>query len=593
MAERMSATEFKLWRDRLGYVRQYYIRKGILGQQYTYDSSLRRMIDFYRGRQWQHMEEIQGLDEAFQFSVNRVFPIANGLEADIVARNPRVELRPRNPEAIPMVDAVESLVNYDIDELNFKKQYRHSFVHHLFAPAGFIRHGFTPSEEWETDKGRRMQMYRPAKPDRPWIQAVPIWNCFVDPTKGGLHVDDGIGWCAYREIMRLKDIRDNPNMIDRAEIADYAGNISSEWRDITDQDLRDETDPDENQYLEVFSVYDARERKWFQMTLDAIDKPIRNPAEWPLDWETLPLNTFTVNDQIDTPLALSILSQLEGIQIESNLLRSMMGQLVFRLRRLLGVDKNKLEPAEINKIESGAINEIIETNGPPSEAMATMTSGVFPQELLQYEALNESDAREQVGQSKMGRGERINVESATEAADVQMGQDKHSARINDRFEEFAGEVVRLYMQARRSVMDITGEEVVRIVGRTDADGAQEWGRVTPGDLHHDFEFRIVPGSMRRGDEARETQFAANDLKMAMEDPATFNVAYFARRLMEARGIDPARGLQKTALTASYVKALDQMRREAAGGEAGEEGPAQPGIAPENLLQLGVGGGQAQ
>lgn len=586
MAEKMTKKEFKLWRDRLRYVKQVYIRKGILGTQYTHDSSLRRMIDFYRGRQWEYIEDIEGLSDEFKFSVNRVFPVANGLEADIVARNPRVDLRPRNKGGISMVDAVESLINYDIDELNFKKQYRRAFQQHLFGPAGFIRHGFTPQAEWESDTGRRMQMYRPAKADRPWIQAIPIWNCLVDPTKGGFHVDDGIEWCAFRDVATLKDIKDNPNMIDRAELADFAGNISSEWRDITDDDLRSETDPDENKYVEIFTVYDGRERKWFQMTLDGIDKALRNPDDWPIDWETLPLNTFSVNDQIDTPFAMSLLDQIGPIQKEMNLLRTMMGQLVFRLRRLIGVNEGMVDPTEITKIEMGAINEIIKIKGPVNEAMGTMTSGVFPPELLQYGALLEADGREVVGQSKMGRGERINVESATEAADVQMGQDKHTARINDRFEEFGTETARIYMQARRSTMDITGDEMVRIVGQIDADGAQQWATVHPADLHKDYEFRIVPGSMRRANVERDAQLAALDLRTAMEDPAMFNVAYFARRYLEARGVDPARGLSRQALTTSHVKALDQLRREAK--PEGEEA-ATSGLAPESVLQLAGGG----
>jgi hypothetical protein len=591
MGEGMSDKEFKLWRDRLAYVKQIYVRKGILGTQYAYDSSLRMMIDFYRGRQWHYIDDIEGLSDEFKFSVNRVFPVANGLEADIVARNPKVDLRPRTRESIPMADAVESLLAYDIDELNFKKQYRKAFCDHLFAPAGFIRHGFTPGEEWESESGRRIQMYRPAKPDRPWIQAMPIWNVFVDPTKGGLHVDDGIEWCAFRDVVKLSDITDNPNMIDRKELANFAGNISSEWDEIIEDDIREETNPDKKNCVELFTVYDGRERKWFQMTLDGVDKPLRNPDDWPIDWETLPLNTFTVNEQMDTALALSLLDQIGPVQKEMDLLRTMMGQLVFRLRRLIGVNTSLLETeAELNKIENGAIHEVIRLKGPANEAMGGMTSGVFPQELLQYAAILEADSREVVGQSKMGRGERINVESATEAADVQMGQDKHTARINDRFEEFAGEVVRTYMQARRSTMDVTGDEIVRIVGQTDEEGAQRWGTVTPGDLHKDYEFRVVPGSMRRADEAREAQLALIDLKTAIADPAMFNVYFFARRFLEKRGIDPARGLSKEALTASYVKMYDQVRREA---QPGEEQAAKPGVPADNITALMSAGGRTQ
>ena len=85
MGERMGKTELKLWRDRLGYVRKIYIRKGILGNQHSHDSPLRQMIDFYRGRQWEYMMDIDGLEDEFKLVVNRVFPIANGLETDVVA----------------------------------------------------------------------------------------------------------------------------------------------------------------------------------------------------------------------------------------------------------------------------------------------------------------------------------------------------------------------------------------------------------------------------------------------------------------------------------------------------------------------------
>lgn len=590
----MPAAEFKAWRDRLSFAKAVWAHKGLLGKRdsdggdggyYGRASNMRIMLEYYRGFKGGAFDEAHlGVGEQFYRSANKIFPIANGIEGDITSRNPKMELRPRKREAIKMAPGVESLQNYDIVEQNHKRQFQRSFQHHLFAPAGFMRHGFTPSEEYEVHKqerSRRMQLYRPARPDRPWIRAVPIWNLLMDPTKEGLHVDDGVWWVAFRTIEHIDDIRDNPNMIARDGIEDFAGNVMPEWSEIMPEYLRKTSDPDANKHVEVWTVYESKERTWHQMTLDGPEKPLRNRDDWPINWETLPVNVFAVNEQMDTPFPLSILDQLGETQEEMNLLRTMIGQLVFRLRRLIGVNKAALDDdQEIEKIRDGAINEIILTQGPPRDIIDSISSGVFPQELLQYDEKLESDMRERIGQSKPGRGQRINVESATEAANVQQGQDTHLARINDAYEDFVRDTEKLYMQGRRETMAITGEELIPIVGALDADGMQQWTTVTPEDLHGEYDFTVVPGSMRKRDQQREAQLAQLDLQQALTSPDLFNVAFFAIRYLEARGIDPVRGMTEEALTASKVRMLDEVRRQAApGGEA----PAGGGVRPEVAL----------
>jgi hypothetical protein len=293
---------------------------------------------------------------------------------------------------------------------------------------------------------------------------------------------------------------------------------------------------------------------------------------------------------MDTPFPLSIMEEGAPVQVELNRLRTMMSQLVFRLRRVLLYDTTKLDASEANKLEDAAINELISVTGMPAEAIHALAGGVFPQELLQYHELLEADMRGSAGQSKMGRGERINVESASEATFVQQGQDVNTARIADAYEDFNKDIIRLYMQGRRATMDITGSELVRIVGEIDADGMQQWATVDPDALHGDFELQVVHGSTRKRDKAAEAQAAAGDFEIAMNAPQFFRAEYFARKLLEARGIPPEQGLAKEALVASAVLTLDQIRRDA---QIGEEGKAEPGFDPGVAQALAQGSGQQQ
>ena len=563
----MKAKEFSTWRDRVNFAKRVWDAQGLLGTDQ--DSTMRLLISMYRGGESAHMG--RGMDTEFANIVNKVFPVANTLMGQVASRNPKVQVFPRSRDSVKSALPVEHLVNYDIEEMDFKRQTNQALLHNLFAPMGFLQHGFTPSREFESESGRRLNLYRPAKPDKPFMRARPIWDVLMDPTQRSFHVDEGMEWVAFRDLMWLQDIKDNPNMKNREGLDKLKGNITPEWDRMrhfgTQRAIRIENDPDQNEMVEVFTVYEARERTWFQMTLSGLDKPLREREDWPIPWETLPVSILQVNEQMDTPFSLPIMDVVAPIQVELNRLRTMMGQLVFRLRRIVAVANGQMEKSELTKIETAAMNEIILTKGNPEEAIKMISSGVFPPELLQYNALLEEDMREGIGQGKMSRAQRINVDTATEAANVQRGDDVATSRIVEAFQNFNQDAIRLYMQGRRATMDITGDEIVRIVGQQDVDGVQEWAEISPEVLHGDYEFKVIHGSTLPEDRDRDAQKASLDLQVAAGMPDQFNVAFFVRRYLEARGIEPTRGMVKDALTNSAVRSLDQVRRNAQpGGE---------------------------
>jgi hypothetical protein len=598
MAERMGEKEFKKWNERLRYAKDIWKRRGLIGTENV--SNMRMLIEFNRGNQWQHING--GAFGSFHSedlaTVNKVFPIANTILGDIGSRNPQVQVTPRQEEYQLSARPVEHLINYDIEELNFKRQTNRALAHHLFAPFGLVRNGFTPSDEWQSESGRQMQLYRPAKPDRPWIQHIPCWNVLIDPKQVSFHAEDGCRWVAFREIMTLDNIRDNPNMIDRKGLGGFAGNVGTEWKQTETWDYIDvETDPDRENDVEVWTVYEAEERTWFQMTLDGLDKPLREREDWPIPWETLPYSVLAVNEQMDTPFNIAIMDEIRTIQEDLNKLRTLMHLLVHRLPRVIGVDKNKIEPDMLAILQDASVKEIIEFAGGLENAMSAISTGAFPQELLQYNALLEEDLREVIGQSKMGRAQRINVDTATEAASVQQGQDVNTARIADGYEDFNKDVIRLHMQGRRATMALTGDEIVRVVGQNDSIGVQEWASVTVEDMHKDYDFHVIHGSTRKRDHDADAVKAAQDFQLAASAPEIFNTAFYARKFVEARGYPLQDAMVPDALSNSRISsaaATVQNAREGVGeqkgGGTGGTGGAGGGIPPE-VAQLLGGGGQ--
>ncbi|MHC4816294.1 MAG: portal protein, partial [Planctomycetota bacterium] len=407
MPERMDAKNFSRWRERLTFAKQTWVERGLIGTQYP--SPMRMLIEFYRNNQWQHLGSWAGLSNDDLMVVNKVFPIANTIDGEVAARRPQVQFRARNEDSARLVRPAEILINYDLEELNWKRQANRALRDHLFAPVGLLRHGFTPGEEFEasvgrSDRLRRLQRYRPAKPDRPWVRREPIWNVLMDPSATFFHPDEGMRWIAFREIMLLDDIKANPGMINRDDLDKVAGNVDPQWAPRPTGRLSND-DPDQDQYVEVWTVYEQTEHTWFQMTLDGLDKPLRERDDWPIPWETLPISTFQVNEQMDTPFPLSIMENVIPTAVELNKLRTIMHRIALATRRLLAVQES-MDEAEKDKIANSELVEMIETKGPPGEAIAQYAVANFPADLLAYEAIIQEDLREIAGQSKMGRGQR-------------------------------------------------------------------------------------------------------------------------------------------------------------------------------------------
>jgi len=510
---------------------------------------------------------MDGFNPEDRVTVNKIYSGGNRILANTAARNPKVEFLPRSEGATEAFFRGQELINYDIEELNMVRDLNLALEDHLAAPFGAVRHGFSPSEELLDDDGNRIDTFRNHRADKPWIKRVKIWDLLFDCTKSGFHTDDGIDWVAFRDIQTLSQIERNPNMASPEGITGNIGvdekltKIRRKMLEMENQDIQDS--------VEFYTVYDLNERKWFQMTLDGLETPLRQPADWPIQWEHLPVDIFFVNPQMDSPFPMAMLQQAIPLQQELDRAYTILKIVARNTRRLLIVEHEGLDPEEIEKLEDSAVVEIIMSQGPPDRVLKEFKSGGFPQELLLWVQLLETELREALGDSAMDRAQRINVESATEASQVQRGSDTLSSRTQNAYGTFVTETLKNYIHARRETM--LEDELVPILGPEGAIEARSFLSVSPEDLQQDYDFKMVAGSTIPDSHSREAEKAFADLNVAQSMPEIHNLRFLAGRYWEKRGIPPSKAMSEGQTTPSEVpgepkdQSLDPQVLSAIGG----------------------------
>jgi hypothetical protein len=501
------------------------------------------------------------------------FAAYNTWSAGLLARNPRAQVLPRlrtgslqATEVAKDALLVEALLNYDIQTQKMKRQLNRALFSSFFSPlGGVIRHGFTPTEEFYADKSgeTRMERYAPAIPDRPWIRNVKPWDIRIDPTAATFEPDEDAEWVAFRQIRTIDDIKSNPKLVSRRDLKPNI-RLGVSGGKMKERELRGLP---ETQWFESWVVYEKRERTWFEVA-EGLAKPLRDPDDWPLPWKDLPYDLLQFNEQMDTAFQVPYMQAAVRTLMERNKLRTIMGELVKRLRRIIVYNKDALGEDEEGKLTGDDLDlaEWIQCKGDPGSAISQTQVGGLDTTLIAFDGVLQQDLREALGQSQMDRAQRVNVESATEANQIQQGSAISSGRNQERLEDFLGSTIRHYAIARQAVTEsaelvpMFGVEDTRILD--DGKGA-DYFKVTPEQLRGEWHFEIVAGSTLQRNRQSEVALAMGDIQVASSEilAPVFNQRQLVMNYALARGLNPA----------TVLMTLNQMQ-----GTAKLQGPQIPG-----------------
>ncbi len=523
---RMSVEDLKRWNDSLAASHRLWGMHGMtadhVGSRVALGpkgAAVWQYLRAYRGDPWSG--DWGGIDQSLLGVTTLAFSTCNTWSAGLLARNPKVQVLPRlrtgtkhATEVARDAISVQALYNYDIHRMKWWRQLNAALFASFFSPlGGIIRHGFSPAEEvYASDGVTRIERYNMAEPDKPWIRSTKMWDIRIDPSGANFLPDEDANWVAFRQLRTLDEIKKNPNLRSRR---DLRANVRLEPGGPGSMRSMIRGSPDLADYVESWVVYDKRDRTWFEL-VEGLEKPLRDPEDWPIPWKDLPFDLLQFNPQMDTAFQFPYMAAIFPSIVELNKLQTILLEVAKRARRMLFVNQMSLADGEWEKMsawDGPALTEFFLTKdgNDPNTVFSQAAIGTIDTSLLALYNQLVVNIREAIGQSSLDRAQRINVETAAEANAVQAGSQVNAGRNQTFFEDFLQSVVRHYAISRQHTT--TEDELLHVLGREDSAvlldtiGAEPFFRVTPEQLRGEFDYEITAGSTLPRDRQQDVALA--------------------------------------------------------------------------------------
>lgn len=559
---RMNERDYKRMRDESAHADAIWREKGLTTAHPSKwgETSLFTHMDAYRGDQWKTIGLLSGLPEESHIVINAVFATLNTMQAQYLARNPRVRVKPRSRSAGPQrgisAQAFQTLLNYLIAEAKLSRAWN-AAMRDAFFRVGFVRVGYTPPDE-TVAKG--MILHRgPSALDIPWMRRVAPWDIRIDPLAESWHADGDARWCEFVTVSTMEELKANPNV---TVPRDLQPTISKDKRDRDTRRVNDPYMHEAANLVEVRTRYSAIDRTWWQWSPGS-EKLLREPDDWPKSLgglEGLPYAMLAFNEQSDDPCPLGYADVLWPLQVERNKVRTILNEMTKRMRRYLIANKQAFVDDDWDKLASGDLVEVFGVNGDPKSAVQEVRVAGFDQTLLLYDQMVQNDIRETIGQSQMARGQRINVTSATEAAQVAQGDSVLSSRNQTTVEAWLTDSVRMYAKVVQGTA--TDAYLVPVLGEEDASalmaGAEAVVEIAPEQIQGEFLFEIEVGSTLPKNEQAEKADALAFLQAIAPFAQNANIPDALIELVTAFNRDPRRSLLNAMQIQKTAQALPGM-----------------------------------
>lgn len=539
---RMSESEVRRWKERLEFADRVWKEHGATGEG---ENNVFQYLESYRNHIWPE-GGYAGFSKESLASVPLSFSVTKTMIAQFSARHPRPIVKPRGRTlaktgAMMNAQVNEIVIDAFMRDLRMKQQVDDALQDSLLLHAGFVLHGYTPPEETFDGEGRQLEPFAPAVPDAPFIRPVPVWDMRIDPLASSWRPDGDAEWFAYRRLRTMEQVQRNPNLVKRR---DLTATKSADARRLHERKMRGETNPEWNDLVEEWVVFDKRERRWFSLTPGS-DKPLRDPEDWPLPWTSLPYDVLSYNRQPDDPFPIPFPKLYHSLDVLYNKLTAILYGTSLSTRRKILVQGDALVEGEIEKLGDAMeeLSEYIDVKTDPRTILAEAKVGTVPQELLLLRQQVKEEIREILGQSQMDRAQRINVESASEAQFVQAGSITHRTIPQERVEEFWASILEKWhqgfqvTQTENVLIPVIGSERARDLVRA-TDGVLE---VPPDRLKGEWLYAVKPGSTI-AEEPEDEMRRLLAYKEAMADSDNLKRFEFEQELTRAFRMDPERML---------------------------------------------------
>ena len=542
-----------------------------------YDSLWRRLIDLYRGKQF------NDLSEEDRMLVNACFSTINVIAPSIAVNHPKITVGARKFEDGDRAIITEAVINYWWRHFDCQKQMRRAVDDYLIIGHGWLKVGYRFVEEEKfknlvtqeddevsaPEEGLSLETEIVVVEDRPFVERVSPFDVFVDPEATSI---DDMTWIAQRVRRPLKDVQ-NDTRYNRNARSDVQATHYSKWDD--DNKRPRQTRSDDLAFVDVWEFYDLKKHTVSIFT-ETGDKFLVAPTKIPFSFG----HPFVMLRNYDVPdyfYPIGELEAIEPLQYELNSTRTQMMNHRKRFSRKWLYKESAFDNDGRDALESDEDNVMVPviTEDPLSSVIVPMPAVVNPPEMYTVTSMIQNDIDRISGVAEFMRGGATEISrTATEAAIM---QDAMNARTSDKLAEIERGIAacakRLIGLAQQFM---TGEQVVRVVG---SNAMPIWVNFDSDYIKGEFDFEVEAGSTQPVNESFRRQMALQmvDAMAPFVGAGVVDMAALARHVLQyGFGVKTPE---------AFLAAPQQPMQ-------GEEGMPPEGGVPQGLPgELGLPGGE--
>jgi len=495
--------------------------------------------------------------------LNEIYPVIQNHLPAVFFRNPRAFLRPRtktyiaserDPKTLKRVSVVkdssesaktqESIVNYQLVEIDYKKETRRALLDSLLFPHAVLWHGY------KGNFGMTQESSIYSKKDRVFVKRTSPLRFLKDPSVSFEYLEEG-RWVGRSEDFRLEDILEDDTLKITKKLKGFHGfgtkvgtqtNIEKKLQgkgsqgkdsvEIIQKSLLDFADDEfkksqASKFITVDEIFMRPTRKqaregskgWILLMTDEQEEPLRIDP-WSIQAEGFPSKILMFNPVPEKTLGMADIDTYSSIADQKNVITNLqIRNAEENTKTWVGINKAGADEDDIEKIRLGentiilfdddtAVNNRMQVSSPGGQASS---------ELYLIDQRIQRNLDEKAGVTDLQKGFlQSGEESATSAKIRAAGSSVRAQYRQDIMAEFLIGSIKYLVQLNKQFLPFT--EAVRIMGTLDINWSKN---PTKEDVQADVDIELDVVSMLPDNpeqELRRLQSALQTAVGAIQDP---------------------------------------------------------------------------